>query len=369
MSIRSTLALAGLLACALTVSAADATNQAEAKPAVAAAAKPDLFPDAMVATGKNVEVRRSRLDHEVITFKASAAARGQNIPPEQTIMVEQQILQRLLQIQVLLPKATDADKAKGKEVADKRFEEIKKRAGTEEAMSRQLKLVGMSEADLRKRMVEEATAEIVLERELNIKVSADDVKKFYEDNPGKFEQAEMVRAAHILRRTREEAGQEYPADKKETQRKLIEDVLKKARDGGDFAALAKEYSEDPGSKDRGGEYTFGRKQMVPEFETVAFALATNQVSDVVTTQFGYHIIKLYEKLPAKKMEFEKVSSDITDYLKQQQAAKLVPDYMEKCMKEAEVQIVDERLKPSELNIPAPAPGAIPVPAEKPAGKK
>jgi parvulin-like peptidyl-prolyl isomerase len=165
----------------------------------------------------------------------------------------------------------------------------------------------------------------------------------------------------------DETGKELPADKKEAQRKTIDEVLKKARAGDDFAKLAKEYSEDPGSKDRGGEYTFGRKQMVPEFETAAFSLATNQISDVITTQFGYHIIKLYEKMPARKIELEKVSNEVTDYLKQQQAMKVLPDYMEKAMKEAGVEIVDERLKPiepKELNIPAPAPGAIPAPTEK-----
>src|SRR5512133_1112530 len=145
MSLRSTFAVAGLLAVALTVSAADATNQAAATPAAKTESTNDLFAGALVAKGKNVEVRRSRLDHEVITFKSSAAARGQNIAPEQTVMVEQQILQRLIQIQLLLPKATEADKTKGTDTANKRFEEIKKRAGTEEALARQLKLVNMSE--------------------------------------------------------------------------------------------------------------------------------------------------------------------------------------------------------------------------------
>jgi len=84
------------------------------------------------------------------------------------------------------------------------------------------------------------------------------------------------------------------------------------------------------------------------------------VSDVVTTQFGYHIIKLSEKIPAKKVDYDKVSSDIKDYLKQQQTQKQLPDYISRLKKEAGTEILDEKLKSKEtaaakdLTAPAPA---------------
>src|SRR5207248_9897523 len=119
---------------------------------------------------------------------------------------------------------------------------------------------------------------------------------------------------------------------KTAKHKQLEGILKRAREGEDFAKLAKEYSEDVVSKEKGGEYTFPRGQMVPEFEAAAFSLNTNQISDIVTTQFGYHIIKLSEKIPAKKMEFAKVAPDIKEGLKQQAMQKLIPDYMDKLKK-------------------------------------
>jgi len=329
---------------------AQTTNSSPAKPTFK-----DLFDDVVIAKGKGVEVKRSQLDDALIGIKSTAAARGQNIAADQLAQVEQQVLDRLIQIQLLLAKATDADRAKGKEGADKRFESIKTRAGSDEALGRQLKSIGMSQDELRKKMTEEATAEAVVERELNVNVTDEDVKKFYDDNPSRFEQPEMVRASHILLGTRDSAGTELIADKKNAKRKEMEDILKRARAGEDFANLAKEYSEDPGSKDKGGEYTFPRGQMVPEFEAAAFSLNTNQISDIITTQFGYHIIKLSEKIPAKKLELAKVAPDIKDGLKQQAMQKLIPDYMDKLKKDNNVEILDEKLKAKA----AAAPSAIP----------
>jgi peptidyl-prolyl cis-trans isomerase C len=347
--------------------AADTTNPAAAKPE----AKPkDLFENQVVAKGKGVEVKRSRLDEEMVAIRGSAEARGQMIPPEQMVVLEQQILDRIIQIQLLSSKATAEDKTKAKENCDKRFETIKTRAGTDEVLDRQLKSVGMTREVLKTKMLEESVAEAVIERELKINITDDQVKKFYDENPAKFEQAEMVRASHILLMTKDQTtGEDLPADKKEAKKKQAEDLLKRARGGEDFAKLAKEFSEDPGSKDKGGEYTFPRGQMVPEFEASAFSLKTNEVSDIVTTQFGYHIIKLSEKMPAKKVELAKASSDIKDYLKQQAAQKEMPAYMERIKKEAGVQILDEKLKPkaNDLDIPPAVEPATPAP--KPEDKK
>jgi peptidyl-prolyl cis-trans isomerase C len=316
----------------------------------------DLFPDVPIVKAKGFEVKRSQLDDAVTSIKSTAVARGQSIPPDQLVMMEQQVLERLIQIQLLLTKATDADRTKGQETATKRFENVKTRAGSPEDLARQLKSVGMTPEHLRNKMVEEATAEAVLERDLKIEVTDNDVKKFYDENPARFEQPEMVRASHILLGTKDPStGGELSDSKKEAKRKLMEDILKRARAGEDFAELAKQYTEDPGSKERGGEYTFPRGKMVPEFEAAAFSMKTNQVSEIITTQFGYHIIKLSEKLPAKKLELAKVSQDIKDYLKGQAVSKQLPDYMEKAKKDAQVQILDPKLKAADSALdPLPA---------------
>jgi peptidyl-prolyl cis-trans isomerase C len=309
----------------------------------------DLFGGKVVAKGKNVEVTRGQLDDEVIRLKAQAAAHGQNIAPEQMGLMERQVLEQLIQVQLLEAIATPEDKTAGKALAEKRFEEAKTKLGSEENLNRQLKLMGATRDEVLAKWAQSATAETVLKRELKVNVTDADTKKYYDDNPARFEEPETVRASHILLLTTDpKTNADLTDEQKAAKRKQMEGILKRARAGEDFAKLAKEYSEDPGSKDKGGEYTFPRGRMVPEFESTAFSLKTNEISDIVITRYGYHIIKLSEKTPAKKIDYAKAATDIKEGLTQQALQKQFPDFVAKLKKDANVEILDEKLKAQEL---------------------
>jgi peptidyl-prolyl cis-trans isomerase C len=340
---------------------APATNApAAVKPALKAA---DLFPDSVVAKGKGVEVKRNQLDDEVIRVKSQIAARGQAIAPEQASLLEKQILQQLIQFQLIKGKANDADRADAQKEAAKLWDDAKTQLGTEDALNLRLKAQGLTREELLAKWSDGELAKDVLIRDLKISITNEEIKKFYDDNPSQFEEPEMARASHILLGTRDMAtNKELSDEQKAAKHKLAEDLLKRARAGEDFGKLAKEYSEDPGSKDKGGEYKFPRGQMVKEFETAAFSLNTNQVSDIVTTQFGYHIIKLSERYPAHKHELSEVSPKIKDYLTQSAIQKQGPEYLDKLQKDASVEILDESLKPAPLDSaasPAIRPSAEP----------
>ena len=342
---------AGVLTAWLTAAPAD-TKPADAKPADKIA---ELFGDSTVAKGTGFDIKRSELDAAVIGIKGSGVARGQQFNPEQSVLLERQVLDRLIQIHLLTNKATEADKTKGKDETKKRYDLILKRAGNEETLVRQLKSVGMTPEELQRKMTEEATAEAVVVRELKAEATDEEAKKYYEDYPARFEQPEMVRASHILLGTVDPAsGSPLTEEKKLAKKKLADDLLKRAKAGEDFAKLAKEYSEDPGSRDKGGEYTFPRGQMVPEFETAAFNLGSNQVSEIVTTQFGYHIIKLSEKLPARKRTLDeviegapdgsKIIDQVKEMLKRQKLEKVLPGFIAGLIQESKVEVLDEKLK-------------------------
>src|SRR5205085_12145881 len=126
----------------------------------------------------------------------------------------------------------------------------------------------------------------------------ENMKKVYEDAAKQISGEQEVHARHILVETEEQA-------------KKIEDQLKK---GADFAELAKKESKDPGASDGGDLGFFTRDQMVPEFSTVAFTLEPGKISDPVSTQFGWHVIKIEEKRNRKAPEFEQVKSQIETYV-------------------------------------------------------
>ena len=139
-----------------------------------------------------------------------------------------------------------------------------------------------------------------------------ELERFYNANTEQFSNPEQVRASHILLKTE---GKDETAVHKQA-----ESVLAEVKAGGDFAALATKYSEDEASKVRGGDLDFfGRGSMVKPFEDVAFTLAPGQVSDLVKTTYGFHIIKMVEKRPAGQRAFAEVRNQIAEQLKWQQA--------------------------------------------------
>ena len=174
-----------------------------------------------------------------------------------------------------------------------------------------------------------------------VTIAPADVERAYNENIEQYSTPEQLRASHILLRTegKDEA----------TVRASAEDVLKQAKSGADFAALATKYSDDEGTKGKGGDLDFfGRGRMVPEFDTAAFALKPGEISDLVKTQYGFHIIKLVDKKGGTSKTLDEVRQQLTDQLSFEKA-------------QQEVQTLAERLasqltKPADLDIVAKAQG-------------
>jgi peptidyl-prolyl cis-trans isomerase C len=125
---------------------------------------------------------------------------------------------------------------------------------------------------------------------------------------------EAIRASHVLLRAQKDA----PADQAKAAKAKAEEVDAKAKKGDDFAALAKEFSQDPGSAQNGGDLGFFSKgQMVPEFEKAAWGLKKGEVSDVVQTDYGFHVIKVTDRRAEGYAPIEEVRPQIKEYLTMQ----------------------------------------------------
>ncbi|WP_237153236.1 peptidylprolyl isomerase [Oryzibacter oryziterrae] len=179
-----------------------------------------------------------------------------------------------------------------------------------------------------------------LEDQVQAKITDDEIKARYEKDIAGYTPPEEVHARHILVKTEEEANQ----------------IIKDLAAGKDFAALAKEKSLDPGSKDNGGDLGFFAKgQMVPEFETEAFSLQPGQTSaKPVKTQFGYHVLKVEEKRTQPVPKLEDVREQVVQVLQREKAQEILT----KLKGEAKI----ENLLPPPAPAATPAPGAEPAPA-------
>jgi peptidyl-prolyl cis-trans isomerase D len=152
-----------------------------------------------------------------------------------------------------------------------------------------------------------------------ITVSDADIQSYYEQNAQRYSVEEQRRASHILIGLKKGASDEEKAAAKAKAQKLLEQTRSNP---GDFAKLAKENSEDPGSAERGGDLDFfGKGMMVKPFEDTAFKLKEGEISDLVESDFGYHIIKVTGVQPASVKSLDEVKGEIATEIKKQQAVK------------------------------------------------
>lgn len=210
-----------------------------------------------------------------------------------------------------------------------------------------LKSRGMTEDDVHHILRQQ----VILDKAVGKDIKIDDaqVKAYFDKNHGAFDKPEMVRARHILVPDLATAMK-------------VEAALK---NGGDFAALAKQYSTDPGSKDKGGELGFFKQgQMVKAFEDYAFKAKVGAISPPVKSQFGYHIIQVEEIQPGDKATLASAHDKIVDLLRAQQEQPQIPAFLNGLQAAANIQINDPRfagLFPSPPPTPA-APAATEAPA-------
>jgi parvulin-like peptidyl-prolyl isomerase len=318
-----------------------------------------LFADPVIASGRGVQVKRSELDDVVTSLKSAAAAQGETIPPERLMLLEAQALEQMIDVQLLDRQANDADRSAGQKKADTAMATLLKRAGSQDMLNMQLTAAGTTAAQLRKKVADEATAMAALQRGLGVTVTDTEVQKFYDDHPQEFEEPEMVHVRHILFMTIDPQTREPLADDVVAAKlKLANQVLAKARAGSDFAKLAEQYSDDTTTKENGGDLppfaratADPRHAMVPEFEAAAFSLTNNQISDLVKTVYGYHIIQLINKIPAKKLTLTDkipstdttVADGVKDGLMQEKTQKQAPPYLASLKKAADIKILDPDL--------------------------
>jgi peptidyl-prolyl cis-trans isomerase C len=186
-----------------------------------------------------------------------------------------------------------------------------------------------------------------------VNVTEEDARQYYSENQQQFDIPEQVRASHILIKPDTSDPNVEPALAKAAAKAKAEKLLKQIKDGADFSELAKANSDCPSSV-RGGDLGyFSRGRMVPAFEEAAFALGVGRASDIVETNFGYHIIKVTDKKEAATKTFEEVRNDLVAMLTAKRQGELAEQYIESLKAEANI-VYPPGKEPNEL-MPPPRP--------------
>lgn len=299
--------------------------------------------DRVVAKGKGFEIKASQVEETYILFKASRVANGLPVgqSPDDIKKAETEILDSLIASKLILLRATEADRTNAVVEAEKFIKDKKAAATSESAYRRQLIISGVTPENFEKEVLDQAIIKSIVDRELRAKqtVTDEQIEKFYKDNPKMFEEPEKWKVAHIFmgvrdRATRAEISEAERAEK----RAKMKEILVRARGGIDFAKLAKENSEHELTRDRGGEQTFVRGQMPPEFEAAALTMKPGQISEVVTSGLGWHIIKFIEAIPPKQADLASSKERIKEILLHEATQKALAEWVKQLRKEADVQV-------------------------------
>ena len=298
---------------------------------------------AVLARGKNFEVHRDQLD-EAWAIYAAKMSRGGQLPDEPRASVEAKLLNHVIETQILLQKATAEEKKQALDATEKLLVDSRKRFASEDDFNAWLKMMGMAPEVYRRRMIEQRTSELVIDREIgpNVSVSEEQLKKYYNDNAPAFGHPEQVRGLQIFFSIKDPAGEQSLPDDKKKEKEMLANKLKVRLDKGeDFFTLYKEFSEEPWAKEQvpGDDMLYVKGQMPAEFDAAAFSLKTNEISGVIATKLGYHIVRISAHQPAGQLPLSEVAPRLKEFLLDEEIKKQMPAYLEKIKKESAVEIL------------------------------
>jgi peptidyl-prolyl cis-trans isomerase C len=256
------------------------------------------------------DVTKADLDRAVQALEARA---GGPVPTEQRDQVVRGVLDQLIGYKVLVQETRARNVTVPDADVDARIGQIRGQFPSEAEFTQMLAQRNLTLEQVKSDARQDMAIAKLIEDEIASKVAVkpEQVTDFYAKNPDQFKQGESVRASHILISVPKGAD----AATKAQARTKAEQVLKEVKAGGDFAALAKQHSGDPGSAANGGDLGFFQQgQMVGPFNDAAFSLAPGAISEVVETDFGFHIIKVAEKKEGRTIPLEEVRPQVEQYL-------------------------------------------------------
>lgn len=283
-----------------------------------------------------------------------------------SLMMKEQVVSSLI-VKSLLNEEMEKRKIKAtKEEVEDAEKEIISKFGSKEQFEQILKANGVTYDAFKKDLQEEIKMKKYVDSIAMVSIGESVAKKYYDENIDKFKYPKSVRASHILiavnpnslkeqiksenkELTDEEINAKVEEKVQEKYKKAKEIQSKLKRNPKEFAKLAKENSDDAVSALKGGDLGFfAKEQMVEPFANVAFSIAPNTISEVVKTDYGYHIIMVTDRKEAGTLSFEQSKKDIINYLEGQDKVDILKNKIESLRKEAKIEFYDNAYNPAEI---------------------
>ena len=306
--------------------------------------------EGMNIPGVVAKVNGVELRSDYIRFRVNLDMRriGQSLNAQQKAKLAGAIIEKEIVRELMYQEGQTKGNGVSPETVEKELQAFKKSYESEEKFQETLKLRGLSEDELKKGIEVDLIAKNLLDDRVKGKVHVTDtqVKKFYTNKKESFKRPESFRARHIfaayipfdvVQNTDPEEMKEKAGEYRAASRKKIDEVYGKVKAGENFEELAKQYSEDKGSADKGGDLDFMYKGVFdPQFDKAVANLKVGETSDIVETELGYHIIRLMETRPSDYAPFADVEQSIQKHLFMTEAQKLVGRYIEVLRKKADI---------------------------------
>ncbi len=292
--------------------------------------------DEKVASINGTVITQGDFDKEMSVVQKRLANMGRSVPPDQLKDLKKKVLDHLINLELLHQESQKKGIKIGDEELNEQINTIKKQFPDEDAFKQLLAGIDVSEAELASQIRRELAVKRLVDHQLAEKtaVSPEEVKSYYDNHTDAFKRPEQIKASHILIKSTPEAEDTQEAE----DLKKIGDIQDRLKKGEDFASLAKEFSQCPSSSNGGDLGYFSRGRMAPAFEEAAFALEPGQMSGIVETQSGYHLIQCMDKKPAGTERFEDIKDRLQMYLKERKVQEQTDLYTEELKKKAEVEI-------------------------------
>ncbi|MHB8828372.1 MAG: peptidylprolyl isomerase [Syntrophales bacterium] len=288
-----------------------------------------------VAKVNGVAITQEEVDEAVATLLPQASYH-RNVTPEKIKELEKKALENLIQEELFYRAGLKKGYKVAKGDVNKRLDEIVKKYPSKKAFREALKKYGLTEGDVKKKLGHIMLADFFLKEEVYKKseISEKELLDYYQKNREKFQKPEAMRLFHILVKAPPEAQKK----EKEKLKKKAETLLLRLKKGEDFQRLAWDNSDDP-SRVKGGDLgVVHRGRLEPDIEKPAFALKTGELSGVVTSLYGYHILKAGEKFPPQQLKFEEVKEKLKKELEQKEVEKRLADLIMSLKENAKIEV-------------------------------